>query len=62
MNPIAEYAYATLARTQPGNEHGEVKGLGPTWSCNNYAGPGHNYNTCTVCFDNFMARETAHKK
>ncbi|MBI5484475.1 MAG: hypothetical protein HY888_08440 [Deltaproteobacteria bacterium] len=35
----------------PPNTAGEVKGLGPEWVCDNYAEPGHDYGTCTECYD-----------
>ena len=36
------------------NSRGEIKGFGPKWSCDNFAGADHNYNACPRCMGNYL--------
>jgi hypothetical protein len=38
-----------------GNRNGEIPGLGSEWSCARFGQPGHNYQACGTCLDNFNA-------
>jgi hypothetical protein len=37
----------------PANAVGEIKGIGPSWVCDNYAEPGHDYGSCRDCYSNY---------
>jgi len=61
MNPIAEFADASLVRSMGGNAAGEIPGMGKPWSCEYFGKYGHQAMACIHCITNFMNDKGATK-
>lgn len=61
LNPIAEFADASLRRSMGANMSGEIPGQGKPWSCQLFGKYGHNASSCIHCITNFMEDKGAGK-